>query len=125
LDWKGLCDRCLGNIDLVQRMLEKFEQRLPQELAELERALAQSDAEQVARVAHRIKGTSANLSAEGLERAAAAVEDSSRASCMADILQRLDCLHSEWERYRDYAASLSSAVDVAEAAGQPAVNTRF
>ncbi len=104
LDWKVLCDRCLGNIDLVQRVLKKFEQRLPQELAELERALSLGDTEQVARVAHRIKGSSANVSAEGLERAAEEVEGSSRAGCVADIPQHIDRLQSEWQRYRDYAA---------------------
>jgi HPt (histidine-containing phosphotransfer) domain-containing protein len=104
LDWRELCDRCLGNIDLVQRVLEKFEQRLPQELAELQHALALSDTEQVARVAHRIKGSSANVSAEGLQRAAEEVEDSSRAGCVANIPQHIERLHWEWERYRDYAA---------------------
>jgi len=124
LNWKGLCGRCLGNLDLVQRVLEKFEQRLPQELAELERAVAQSDPEQVARVAHRIKGSSANVSAEGVARAAAAVEDLGRAGRVTDIPQRIDRLYSEWERYRDYAASACPAVDAARAAGQPAVNAR-
>ena len=37
LDLQGLCDRCMGNLDLVERVLDKFEQRLPAELAELER----------------------------------------------------------------------------------------
>jgi HPt (histidine-containing phosphotransfer) domain-containing protein len=104
LDWSVLCDRCLGNIDLVQRVLEKFEQQLPQELAELEHALALSDTEQVARVAHRIKGSSANVSAEGLQQAAEEVEGSSRAGCVADIPRHFDRLRSEWELYRDCAA---------------------
>ena len=35
----------MGNIDLAQRVLEKFQQRIPEELAELEKALQLGDAE--------------------------------------------------------------------------------
>src|SRR5580692_4200267 len=75
LDLQGLCDRCMGNLDLVERVLDKFEQRLPQELAELERELELGDSAKVALVAHRIKGNSSNVSAAGLQQAAAEVED--------------------------------------------------
>ena len=39
LDLEGLRNRCLGNIDLVQRVLDKFQQPIPEELAELEAVL--------------------------------------------------------------------------------------
>src|SRR5271165_4200658 len=70
LDLQELCDRCIGNLDLVQRVLDKFEQRLPEELAELERALELGDTAQAALVAHRIKGNASNVSAGALRQAA-------------------------------------------------------
>jgi len=85
LDLEGLLHRCMGNVDLVRRVLEKFQTRLPEELAELEKALEGADMERLARIAHRVRGSSATVSAEGLAQAAAEVEDASRAGHVADV----------------------------------------
>ncbi|MGO9111475.1 MAG: Hpt domain-containing protein [Thermoguttaceae bacterium] len=115
LDLQGLCDRCMGNLELVQRVLDKFEQRLPEELAELERVLELGDAAKIALVAHRIKGSSSNISAVGLHQAAAEIEDLSRAGQMADIHVRLRNLREQWQRYVDYRPTLRpSANDTAD-----------
>ncbi len=89
----------MGNLDLVQRVLDKFEQRLPEELAELERVMKLGDAAKTALVAHRIKGNSSNISATGLQRAAAEIEDLSRAGRMPDVHARLRNLREQWQRY--------------------------
>ena len=91
-DREELRARCLGNIDFVQRVLDKFQQRIPAELAELDRVLALSDGEQLARVAHRMKGTSANVSAAALAHAAAEIEDLGRAGRMADVPEAIERL---------------------------------
>ena len=114
LDLDGLCNRCMGNIDLVQQVLEKFQQRLPQELAEMERLLALQDVEQITRMAHRIKGTSATVSAQGVHRAAAEVEDLGRAGRVTDIPTSLARLRSQWERYVECVSTLFLTVDAAE-----------
>ncbi len=106
LDWQALCDRCMGNLDLIARVLDKFEQRLPGELAELERVLELGDAAMIALVAHRIKGNSSNISAAGLQKTAAEIEDLSRAGRVADIPARLLDLREEWQRYVDCRATL-------------------
>ncbi len=98
--------RCLGNIDFVQRVLEKFQQRLPEELAELERLLQLGETEQLARVAHRIKGTSANVSAPGLFQAAANIEALGRSGRMADIPRGIAHLRTEWEGYLSHVSTL-------------------
>jgi HPt (histidine-containing phosphotransfer) domain-containing protein len=110
LDWQGLQTRCMGNLDFVQRVLEKFQQRLPTDLAELERMAELRDVEQIARVAHRIKGTSANVSAQALCQVAAAIEDLSRAGCVTEIPVRIAHLRREWERYLDCTTPLFSAI---------------
>ena len=91
----------MGNLALVERVLDKFEQRLPQELAELERVLEIGDAAKAALVAHRIKGNSSNVSAEALQQAAARIEDLSRAGRLADLHCLLQNLHEQWQRYVD------------------------
>jgi HPt (histidine-containing phosphotransfer) domain-containing protein len=100
LDFDGLCERCMGNLDLVQRLLEKFEQWIPEELAELDQALALDDPQRVAQVAHRIKGSSASISAQSLQRAAAEIVELSREGRLADLPASVGQLHGEWERYR-------------------------
>lgn len=111
-DLQGLCDRCMGNLDLVQRVLDKFEQRLPGELAELERVLEQGDATKITLVAHRIKGNSSNISASGLQQAAAEIEDLSRAGRVSDIHGRLGNLRKHWQRYVDCRATLQLSAAV-------------
>lgn len=111
LDLEGLRNRCMGNIDLVQRVLHKFEQLLPEALAELEAGLDLEDAEQIARIAHRIKGNSANVSAKGLQQVAAEIEDLSHTGRLTDIPLSLERLRGEWERYLEYVSTLLSAAD--------------
>ncbi len=64
LNLDELRNRCMGNIDLVNRVLKKFQTRFPEELAEMKQALECGDSERIARVAHRVKGTSASVSAK-------------------------------------------------------------
>jgi HPt (histidine-containing phosphotransfer) domain-containing protein len=112
LNLKDLYNRCMGNVNLVQRVLQKFQQRIPQELAELEKALGLGDTEQIARVAHRVKGSSASVSAKNLTQAAAEIEDFSRAGRVTDISVRIEHLRDEWGKYLDYAVMLVSAGDI-------------
>ncbi len=115
LDLRGLYDRCLGNLDLIERVLDKFEQRLPEELDELERTLELGDAAKIAVVAHRIKGSSSNVSAAALQQAAAEIEALSRAGRVGEIPARLPNLREQWQRYVECLATLRPlASDAAE-----------
>jgi HPt (histidine-containing phosphotransfer) domain-containing protein len=98
LDVQSLMNRCMGNIDLVRRVLGKFQQRLPAELAELEGAWKLDDLEQVARVAHRVRGSSATVSAEGLARAASAIEEAGRGGRAAKIPEYIEQFRHECQR---------------------------
>jgi HPt (histidine-containing phosphotransfer) domain-containing protein len=111
LDVEGLCHRCMGNIDLVQRVLKMFAERMPEEMATIEKAIELRDTEQVARVAHRVRGTSASVSADGLMRAATEIEDVSRQGRLADLPPRVEQLRGEWEKYLSCAAVLLSAAN--------------
>ncbi|MHB1033307.1 MAG: Hpt domain-containing protein [Pirellulales bacterium] len=112
---KGLQHRCMGNIAFLQRVLKTFQRQLPEDLAELDRMLELRDAEQLARVAHRIRGTSANVSAKGLQQAAAEVEALSNIGRVHDddIAICVDHLRKEWGRYLDHTSKLFYAVDTA------------
>ena len=103
---EDLLARCLGNSDFVQRVLRKFQERCDEDLAALEQALINADTELVARLAHRLKGASANASALRLREHAAAIEDAARRRALGAIPQRLDELRHEWDRFTAAVAQL-------------------
>ena len=111
LDLEGLRNRCMGNAELMQQVLKMFTEQIPAEMQTIEKALELRNTEQIARVAHRVKGTSASVSAAGLMRAAAEIEDVSRAGRVGDLPAGIERLHDEWEKYLDCAAALLSAAN--------------
>ena len=109
LEFDELLARCMGNIEFAERVLAKFQQRFGAELAQLEQGLASQNAEQIACVAHRLKGASANVGAPGLQIQATEIEDLARARCVSEIPTSLDQLRSEWTRFVHSVSSLNSS----------------
>ncbi|PQO33821.1 Hpt domain-containing protein [Blastopirellula marina] len=66
INWETLKARCIGRIDLVQKALARFQGSLEEDIQELENATKRNDSNDVARIAHRIKGTSLTVSADRL-----------------------------------------------------------
>lgn len=93
VDLEALKLRCLGNLNLMERVLNKFARQLDCDLAEMERALEQSDTESFAMLAHRVKGMSANVEARELYNNATAAEQNA-------LEQRLDELTIHLQRMR-------------------------
>ena len=107
LDVDGLINRCMGNIDLVQRVLEKFQQRIPEELAELENAFELGETERLAsnRTSHPRKlgdrigrGTRASRSGDRRREPRGRV---------ADIPAGIEHLRSEWRRLAELPSDLA------------------
>ena len=71
-------------------MLEQFRQANSTDLQELEQGLRQKDAEQLRKVAHRIKGASALIGAQSLSEAAKTVEFAAKASDWSQQQQQVD-----------------------------------
>lgn len=89
IDWHALRARCLGNVDLVDRVVAKFLERLDADLTSLERAIEASDATGVAQLAHRLKGMAANVEARQLKDHASAVEEQARDRRLAALPNRV------------------------------------
>jgi CheY-like chemotaxis protein/HPt (histidine-containing phosphotransfer) domain-containing protein len=87
VDVPSLLRRCQGKASLAERLLVKFENQLPGQLAELRELLGAGDRAALGRLAHTIKGTAANLSVERLRSAAASLEAAAGA---ADAAAGLD-----------------------------------
>ncbi|HTQ39834.1 MAG TPA: response regulator [Pirellulales bacterium] len=80
INFEELTQRCLGNLDFVQRILWKLIEHLPSDLAQLEESILHGFLVKAASQAHAIKGLAANLSAGSLRQCASDLE----AACRKD-----------------------------------------
>ncbi|MEA2736250.1 MAG: hypothetical protein QOE14_2701 [Humisphaera sp.] len=74
INLETLLRRCRGKATLVESLLGKFDAAIGAQLDELRGAFTRIDGAAVSRVAHAIKGASANLSANAVSSAAAELE---------------------------------------------------
>jgi HPt (histidine-containing phosphotransfer) domain-containing protein len=75
-----LIDRCMGKLELAERLVKILSEGLPSDLLDLQSAMDSGDIAKVASLAHRMKGTAANMCAERLSNAAADLERAARSS---------------------------------------------
>jgi HPt (histidine-containing phosphotransfer) domain-containing protein len=92
IDRSALLARCMGNLDLMARLLDAFEPEIGKELKLLDAAVSACDREQITQVAHSLKGAAANLSAEALSDLARDLEQAARRNepqCHSDLVNRI------------------------------------
>ena len=74
LNYPDLLQRCMGRAELAERLVNKLASQAGEDAREISRAIQQQDAAALAATAHRLKGASANVSAENLRLLAAELE---------------------------------------------------
>ena len=74
IDFAALLEMLSGEKQIVASLLSKFVEELNSDLAASEQAVVDHDAEALRQIAHRVKGTSANLQALMLSAAARELE---------------------------------------------------
>jgi HPt (histidine-containing phosphotransfer) domain-containing protein len=99
LDYEALVDRCLGNIQFAERVLAKFLDRFGEDLKQLEEECRQQNGPEIARLAHRMKGASASVSATELSQLAADLEQLGREAQRAETEPQLDQMKEAWVRF--------------------------
>lgn len=109
LDLQQLQRRCMGRIELVDRLLASFEKRFPVELLEIEESLTAQDEPRLLMLVHRLKGAAANISAPVLHRVIQQMESAIHAGQWAAAEQCLATLQSEWERFTHYKGSVCAS----------------
>ena len=94
--------RCRGKASLAEKLLTTFANTVDAQLQQLHASLAGGDAAVLTRVAHTIKGASANLSAEPVRTAAAALEQLGAAADFAAAATALEVLDAEVQSCLQY-----------------------
>lgn len=91
--------RCLGNLELVERILATFKDGFEDELLALQSAVGQASSTDVARLAHRMKGSCSNVAARGLGDCVARIEEMARSGQIQGVAELLELLTEEWKRF--------------------------
>src|SRR5690606_30049076 len=94
---EDLFRRCLGNLDLVERVLQAFESHFEDDLEELEIALKGKCYERVAQISHRMKGACANVAATSMARELADMERFARDEQQSELDACMERLSEEWK----------------------------
>ncbi len=91
---------CLGDREMLERLLTAFLSGLDQQLPAIRRAAVSGDAQRVCREAHAVKGAALNLHAAELAERAAELEAAGKAGRLADISALLPELEAAACRFR-------------------------
>jgi HPt (histidine-containing phosphotransfer) domain-containing protein len=109
LDRDLLTRRCLGRLDLVDRLLKSFESRFPGDLSRIEDCLQANDFEELSRLVHQAKGAAANISAPELHSNMSRLEQALKmnhpemtSTCLADI-------HRAWDRFLEFKCTMETS----------------
>jgi PAS domain S-box-containing protein len=103
-DREALLGRLMGDETLMARVLNGFRQDIPKRLDELASNLDAANTEVVRRVAHTIKGASANVGATALRATAAEAEAAARDNALDRIRPLLQRLRTQLQEFDDALA---------------------
>jgi PAS domain S-box-containing protein len=93
IDLPAVLDRLDGDRELFDEMAQLFREGCPKIMEDIRSAIGAGDAKALERHAHNLKGSSANLGAVDVSRAAAALEDCARSGNLEradDLLKSLE-----------------------------------
>lgn len=100
-----LLARCVGRTELVQRVVNSFLQQLDQDIPELAGTLDDGNTEDARKVAHRIKGASANVAAEDIRAAAEELEHLASQQQLDEARANLPVLQGNYQSFRELTSS--------------------
>jgi len=84
---------------VAKRILAKFQQRVPDDLVQIESSVLAGEVQRLANLAHALKGAAANLSASALREVAARLETAGRNADLDGARACLSQLRLQWERF--------------------------
>ena len=100
--------RCGGRVELAQRVVGIFVDQVAKDLPQLEDSIRGGNPEEATKVAHRIKGASANVCAEDLRADAEIVEQLAREERLDETPAPLARLEADLQSYMELTESFLS-----------------
>ena len=105
-DYEELLQRCSGDSAFLAQIVGRFPPRALSDLEQIERSLSVRDASALAKIAHRLKGAGANLSATRVRERAAQLEAIGRAGDLDAAQTCFSTLRNEVEKFIEYASAV-------------------
>ncbi|NQU44705.1 response regulator, partial [bacterium] len=97
LDRAGALERTGGDVELLEELYRLYLDDTPCQLQKIRESFEQDDHAVVERLAHSIKGASANIGALAVQEAARQVESAAREGKLDEAANAFQCLVSEFE----------------------------
>jgi HPt (histidine-containing phosphotransfer) domain-containing protein len=91
IDLAALKIRCMNDEKFTLEMLRMFQTQLPPMVQELDHAMKSTDMPRAGKLAHALKGTAANISAQGVLSAAIALEE----ACATGTIQSAESIFKD------------------------------
>ncbi|MBX3354698.1 MAG: PAS domain S-box protein [Phycisphaeraceae bacterium] len=98
LDAATLVHRCMGDLTLVDDLLERFERQARESLTAIERLVSSGEVRAAAERCHALKGAAATMAADGVSSAAERIEKAVLSGALHEATRSLHELHEEVER---------------------------
>jgi HPt (histidine-containing phosphotransfer) domain-containing protein len=98
-----LIERCLGNIEFANRILQLLSAQCDSEIVELERAAMHECSDDACRIAHRLKGAFANAAARQLSEYAEGVYRSASDGDFDTARKLVGQLRAGWDNFLEFA----------------------
>ena len=102
VDIEKAIEQVMGDKDFLKELLQLFVKNLPEQIEELKTALAGGDAQELSRIAHTLKGSSANLRVNGINDVALRLEQIGKKGNLAEARPVLAELVDEFIRLKEY-----------------------
>lgn len=121
IDVMSLLGRCLGNFQMVERVLTTYRSTGAAELAKLQEAIERAEFPAITEIAHRFQGASSNVSALRLRELLKRAEHLAREQSLPELLMIMSQLPSEWDAFERQCDTIAPASG--SSAGGPARQT--
>jgi HPt (histidine-containing phosphotransfer) domain-containing protein len=109
IDLKALCRRVLDDRPMAFQLLQRAADRLPRDLDEMNVALQGREYDRLRKIAHKLKGSAGNLSAEPLRRACEDLELSSAQDNEQQVADHFEVVLHTSESFRVEVQKLLAA----------------
>ena len=110
VDMDDLLNRCLGRMSIAERILQRFQTAIDEEISRLSQALHVADAQELTQVAHRIKGAALAVSAYELSEIASKIERNAKVQNLKEIPPLTLQLQESCRAIREYLVTVSSNI---------------
>jgi HPt (histidine-containing phosphotransfer) domain-containing protein len=104
----SLLHRCSGKTELATKLISKFQNRIPQDLMELQQCIEDRDSVKLIDCAHKLKSVAASLGAESIQQVADKLQEIGRHDCLDEAPDQMDELRKQCDRFNEHFQSIAA-----------------